>query len=184
MLRLAFTLVSAVVFGAVNPSQSGCESQPPMGTAPFDTAAWPNLTGRYRVIMVNTQPRWDLATDTASLQLAPNDSARRFSSIYGEWDRTGRRYNRVLAGVMSRTYRNGQVYEDTAEVERSTVYLGCRGCNDASPINLRIVAVSADGFWGTWFDPMTGIGVPIDKNGQRLPDPRGYFCAIRVKGTR
>jgi hypothetical protein len=67
-----------------------------------------------------------------------------------------------------------------AEVDRSTLYIGCRDCTDSSPTHYRIRGVTPGGFWGTWADYQTGIGVLVDSSGKRLPNPEGYYCARRI----
>lgn len=46
---------------------------------------------------------------------------------------------------------------------------------------LTITAVAPEGFWGWWrADP--GVGVMTEPGTNRvLPDPAGYFCALRTK---
>jgi hypothetical protein len=70
-----------------------------------------------------------------------------------------------------------------AEIDSSVLYIGCRDCTDASPLVLRVRALSASGFWGSWRDYQTGIGYVVDGKGKRAPDPAGHFCAIRVRGS-
>jgi hypothetical protein len=68
---------------------------------------------------------------------------------------------------------------EAAEWDDGTLYLGCRDCNDGSPDRLRIEAVSASGFWGTWVNDQSGIVRLMDDDGRPAPNPAGYFCAIR-----
>jgi hypothetical protein len=50
--------------------------------------------------------------------------------------------------------------------------------------HLTITAVSPDGFWG-WWRAEPGFEVTTDAETQRvLPDPAGYFCALRTKPGR
>ena len=58
--------------------------------------------------------------------------------------------------------------------------LGQPGGLDAPVEHLTITAVAPGGFWGWWkADP--GWGITTDSSTKRvLPDPAGYFCALRV----
>jgi hypothetical protein len=49
---------------------------------------------------------------------------------------------------------------------------------------LTITAVSPGGFWG-WWRANPGFEVTLDAEAQRvLPDPAGYFCALRTTPER
>lgn len=50
--------------------------------------------------------------------------------------------------------------------------------------HLTITAVSPEGFWG-WWKAEPGFEVTMDAEARRvLPDPAGYFCALRVTPER
>lgn len=78
---------------------------------------------------------------------------------------------------------NSKYPAEKAEWDAGTLYLGCRDCLDASPDYLRIEAVTATGFWGTWINHQSGIAHVVDDKGKPLPDPAGYFCAARLGET-
>jgi hypothetical protein len=51
---------------------------------------------------------------------------------------------------------------------------------DAHIEHLTITAVAPEGFWGWWkAEPGWEVAVK-EPNQQVLPDPAGYFCALRV----
>jgi hypothetical protein len=56
----------------------------------------------------------------------------------------------------------------------------CANCADAMFVYHKILRVRSNAFSGRWYDPQTGIGKLIDKNGKELPNPEGYFCAERI----
>ena len=59
--------------------------------------------------------------------------------------------------------------------------LGQSGDVDAYTEHLVVTAVAPDGFWG-WWKAEPGWEVRIDGRTQHaLPDPAGYFCALRVR---
>jgi hypothetical protein len=62
--------------------------------------------------------------------------------------------------------------------------LGRTGAFDGNSEELTITAVSPDGFWG-WWKAQPGWEISVDSQSHRvLPDPAGYFCALRVAGGR
>ena len=57
--------------------------------------------------------------------------------------------------------------------------LGQPGQPDALLHNLTITAVAPEGFWG-WWRADRGVAVTTEPGTDRvLPDPAGYFCALR-----
>ncbi len=70
-------------------------------------------------------------------------------------------------------------HREPVEVDAGRLYMGCRDCADASPDVGRITLVGPSGFQGVWGNAQTGIGRAIDDRGRELPNPQGYFCAIR-----
>jgi hypothetical protein len=58
--------------------------------------------------------------------------------------------------------------------------LGQSRALEAPVEHLEITAVSPAGFWG-WWKAEPGWEVRTETGGKRvLPDPAGYFCALRV----
>jgi hypothetical protein len=59
--------------------------------------------------------------------------------------------------------------------------LGEWGAVDSHAEHLMITAVGPEGFWG-WWKAEPGWEINQEKESQRvLPDPAGYFCALRVQ---
>ena len=57
----------------------------------------------------------------------------------------------------------------------------CVGSLDAYVEHLTITAVAGEGFWG-WWKAEPGFELTVDQTtGRRLPDPAGYFCALRAQ---
>jgi hypothetical protein len=175
VLCLLPLLTSCVVINRLRPDH-GCSVEPPASAlAPTTTSRIDSLAGRFDLVMVTTsfpstegRPVW-----RTQLDLRRPDSGAVAAAVRRGLDRPR---DLRLVGVQrwSTRYR-----PNDAEVDGTTLYLGCRGCLDASPDVLRITASSTHGFWGTWRDYQTGIGRVVGKNGASLPDPAGYFCALR-----
>jgi hypothetical protein len=65
-------------------------------------------------------------------------------------------------------------------VRRESMRIGMQEALDGRGDDFTITAVSQAGFWGWWMTDL-GIGVAIDtQHGRLIPNPAGYFCAIRV----
>jgi hypothetical protein len=75
-------------------------------------------------------------------------------------------------------------YSFPAEADGGMIYLGCVACVDASPEHLYVAAAAEGGLWGLWRDYQTGIGRVFDEDMNPLPDPAGYFCALRVSESQ
>jgi hypothetical protein len=131
------------------------------------------LAGDYELIQVRTQPVGG-ETSTGRLHLVPLDSAARAAAMGGPirdltgWldpatGDTAARWSVVLAGDHLR--------------------LG-QASGDGYSEHLTITAVAPDGFWG-WWKAEPGFVVTMDAETQRvLPDPAGYFCALRATPKR
>jgi hypothetical protein len=159
---------------------AGCEVTPPADAFPMAPERIPLLAGVFRLTLVSTSgpTRW---WGVSYLKLRPADSAEVAQS---KTRRLGyfRRVNLHLIG-RQRWPRDSVAHAGPAEMDGGTLYLGCRDCFDASPDFLTATAVAASGFWGTWHNYQTGIGVLVDKHGHRLPDPAGHFCAVRIDSS-
>jgi hypothetical protein len=139
------------------------------------------LAGDYRLVEVRTQPSPGSAR-SGRLHLFPVDSATRAASVGGAvrdligWfdPADGDSASRVQAGSRDPEHPG-------AVLAGSHLRLGQAGTLDAYVDHLTITAVSEDGFWG-WWKEEPGLEVAVDRNsGRRLPDPAGFFCALRVR---
>lgn len=139
------------------------------------------LAGEYELIQVRTQP--DPGTvATGRLHLAPPDSFARAGAIGGA--------ARDLVGWLEATkgdttWRPGAGSRDPrhpgAVMTGDHLRLGQPGAVDSPIEQLEITAVSDDGFWG-WWKAEPGWEVTVDTGNNRVvPDPAGYFCALRVR---
>lgn len=140
----------------------------------------PLLAGRFRLISVNTKRGSDFnRVHEMELELRVADSAERAES---KVRRIGHVTRRDLQLVGRASYLPDTLVErpQSAEVDAGVLYVGCRGCLDGTPWSLQIDAVSPAGFWGSWQLGLGGsIALRVDKHGGKLPDPEGYFCAVR-----
>jgi hypothetical protein len=141
------------------------------------------LAGDYELIQVRTQP---VSGETSSgrLHLVPLDSAARALAVGGAVrDLTG--WLELTAG--DSVWRSNVGSRDPeypgVVLAGDHLRLGQTSVGGYSE-HLTITAVSPEGFWGWWrADP--GLEVTMDGEAKRvLPDPAGYFCALRVTPER
>jgi hypothetical protein len=138
------------------------------------------LAGDYQLIQVETQPDPG-KTSTGRLHLAPLDSVSREHAVGGAV--------RDLVGWLDpvqgdTTWRPNAGSRDPgrpgAVLAGDHLRLGEWGAADAHAEHLTITAVGADGFWG-WWRAEPGWDVNLEPGTRRvLPDPAGYFCALRA----
>jgi hypothetical protein len=164
-----------------NVRTADCGPNAPADAASFKASRLTDLTGTFRMVHVLTSFPVDSvahAIRRSSISLQLPDSAQLALSRESSLGRYARR-NLQLTGTWD---WSDSVYPLwPAEMDSDTLYLGCRDCIDASPYVLLVAHVSQRGFWGRWRDYQTGIGTVFDqRTGARLPDPAGFFCAIRT----
>jgi hypothetical protein len=145
------------------------------------TARVRNMAGDYQLIQVRTQPDAG-AVATGRLHLAPPDSLARQRAVGGA--------ARDLVGWLDATegdstWRPGASSRDPehpgAVMTGDHLRLGQNQTLHSPVEHLEITAVSRDGFWGWWkAEPGWGASVEDEKN-RVVPDPAGYFCALRVQ---
>jgi hypothetical protein len=177
--------VAALAIMGCHPHPSAA---PPLqcGPAVPETAQHPvaiptaDLAGDYHLVQVRTQPA-PSATTSGRLHLMPVDSGTRATAVGGAvrdligWLDPKEADDRWRADAGSRDPAH-----PGAVLAGSHLRLGQSGALDAYVEHLTITAVSRDGFWG-WWKAEPGFEVTLDSNsGRRLPDPAGFFCALRV----
>jgi hypothetical protein len=179
--------------GVVALAAIGCHPHPPSaapaqcGPAVPETAQHPvavpthDLAGDYQLVQVRTQPA-PTGTTSGRLHLAPPDSATRAAGVGGPVrDLIG--WFDPLEGdsVWAAAAGSRDASRPGAVLAGSHLRLGQLAGLDAYVEHLTITAVSGDGFWG-WWKAEPGFELTVDsKNGRRLPDPAGFFCALRVR---
>ena len=159
------------------PSKSG-----QVGAIPLD--ALMGLPGVYAFTAIATSPGMDRSSVASELTLVPADTLQRY------YERRLRGYvrsgNRPVVGALNHRSSEGQFFADNVVVQQNpsdTQLISgyCELCNDASIVYYTILHVGRDRFSGRWVDPQTGIGIIVDRNGQPISNPAGYFCAVRIK---
>jgi hypothetical protein len=140
------------------------------------------LAGDYDLIQVRTQPAG--STSSGRLHLAPIDSAARAGAVGGSvrnltgWLEPASIDTAWRANVGSRDPTHPGVV-----LAGNHLRLGQQGLDRYSE-HLTITAVSPEGFWG-WWTAKPGLEVNRDPETQRvLPDPAGYFCALKAPSAR
>jgi hypothetical protein len=167
------------------PTTSQSECPPPAeghsGAIPLDVLM--QLAGNYKFVTVATSSGMDHSPFNGELTLRVADTLER----YYERRLTGfaRAGNRPLVGQLAWRESDGKVRTEPVVVQQNpggTQLISgfCVNCFDAMLAYYGISQIRANGFSGSWHDPQTGIGKIVDKDGRALPDPEGFFCAIRV----
>lgn len=141
------------------------------------------LSGDYDLIQVRTQPTHGVSM--GRLHLAPLDSTARARAAGGPV--------RDLLGWLDPTSGDTTARPDAgsrdpehpgAVLAGTHLRLGQVGLDSGRFEQLSITAVSPDGFWG-WWKAEPGWAVVVERDdGRVLPDPAGYFCALRVAPGR
>jgi hypothetical protein len=166
---LALAACGPAAAPAPEPARCG-PSVPPTAQHPISIRAT-SLAGEYQLIQVHSQPIGGVMT-AAVLHLEPLDSTAKAAAVGGAvrdltgWvepaDGAGEKLPAVLAGEHLRIGR-----------------VGGQGAQQ-----LTITAVAPEGFWG-WWKAEPGMAVHMEPDTRRLvPDPAGYFCALRRDSAR
>ena len=137
------------------------------------------LAGDYYLIQVQTQPTSGVVS-SGKLHLAPLDSAVKAESAGGPvrdlvgWLELSAGDSMWRAAVASRDPRRPGVV-----LAGQHLRIGPAGSPEGFGHNLEITAVGDAGFWGWWrADRRVAV---TESDGRRiLPDPAGYFCALRA----
>lgn len=166
---------------ALQPAATLCPSAAPAGAGPY----WPlsgyetrSLAGRYELVSVTSSHGPPESSWRGILTLVATDSLFHPIAPTADDNVPWLAGNFVLSDSALGTSSQRR---DTVEVVSGRLYLGCRHCNDGSPVEYRIIAVTSDGFWGYWEDPQSGFAVTVDSGGRILPNPAGRYCAQRRK---
>jgi hypothetical protein len=141
-------------------------AQHPISVAPVA------LAGDYELIQVQTQPSGGRVT-AGRLHLAPLDSAARARATGGAV--------RDLVGWLERTDGDPPTSSRNPRVvlARQHLIVDQAAYSEGGAHNLEITAVAPEGFWG-WWKADRGLGLTETQRGDVLPDPAGYFCALRL----
>jgi hypothetical protein len=183
MRHFARVAVLAIISCHPQPTQTSPESCGPVvpenaqHPVAFPATA---LAGDYTLVQVRTQPA-PQTTMKGRLHLSQVDSAARAAAVGGTV--------RDLVGWFDPTPGDTIQRPDASSrdpnypgvvLAGSHLRLGPAGSLDAYVEHLTITAVAAEGFWG-WWKAEPGFDLTLDRNnGRRLPDPAGFFCALRV----
>jgi hypothetical protein len=137
------------------------------------------LAGDYQLIQVQTQPSSGTVI-TGRLHLSPLDSASRAGAAGGPvrdlvgWLELTEGDSAVKAGVASRDpARPGVVLAGRHLIVGQAAY------GEGGAHNLEVTAVAPEGMWG-WWKADRRLALTESQSRPVLPDPAGYFCALRL----
>lgn len=141
-------------------------AQHPISVAPLA------LAGDYELIQVQTQPSGGRVFE-GRLHLAPLDSTARAGASGGAV--------RDLVGWLERTEDDALTGSRKPGVvlARHHLIVDQAGYADGGAHNLEITAVAPEGLWG-WWKADRGLALSETRSRRVLPDPAGYFCALRL----
>jgi hypothetical protein len=141
-------------------------AQHPLSVAPLA------LAGDYELIQVQTQPGGGRTT-TTRLHLEPLDSAARARASGGPV--------RDLVGWLEPGKRDSLTCSQKPRVVLAGHHLVVAHAEyaEGGAHNLEITAVAPEGLWG-WWKADRRLALTETQSGRVLPDPAGYFCALRL----
>jgi len=173
--------------GAQRPAACTADATP--AEVPFDISRGPELAGQYELSLVLIDgAEWGATDHHGRLELWVQDSSRSHRGIFGRLP-PGR--ERLVAGrfVVARSDSNNSWWRRMASADLDhpgvmlqgrVLRLGDQDVLDGVGENLTITHVGPAGFRG-WWRQDNGIAMMIDSvTRQRVPDPAGYFCAVRL----
>jgi hypothetical protein len=168
---------------ASSPEPSGCGPRVPSNAQHPLTSRAGALAGDYDLIQVRTQPSSGLSR--SRLHLAPLDSTARAAGVGGAVRDLAGWLEPVEGDTTSRPDAGSRDPDHPGAVLAGYhLVLGQNGALDGHSEQLTITAVAPHGFWG-WWKAEPGWEVAVETESQRvLPDPAGYFCALRVARER
>ena len=177
---VAILLLSPSWLVAQFPPQQ-CAPLAPAGAAPLEADSVEHLAGAFDMYQVWLSSRQ--RTIHYRLELIPSDSLTRFYEDRGLL--RIRRGDRPLMGTLRlldppRPKEFGP-WSAGVVLEGATLYVGCRGCNDANPTQYLLIAQTPTLLWGLWENFQTGIDYLAHPDGSRAPNPAGYFCMRRAR---
>jgi hypothetical protein len=164
-----------------------CELSPAAGT-PFDSTRAGELQGEYDLILVSTWASETGESLRGRLHLEPTDTLHRFHerSPFGSrpvsarplwgWAAFPPPHINVPWGADPASHdpdHPGVLVHAPGHIE-----LGVWRGLDGSSVTLRVERVTPAGFSGRWGSDLGDIRA-TDENGRVLPNPNGYFCALR-----
>ena len=185
-LRPSLTLaILALTWSACGPAAGDPPEPARCGPAVPATAQHPlvttpgELAGDYELILVQSQPAGGSVIQ-GHLHLSPLDSATRAAGAGGPV--------RDLIGWLDpasgdSSWRSLVASRDAGRpgvvLAGQHLWLGRSNYPDRMAHHLTITAIAPEGFWG-WWKANSGFAVTADPGSRRvLPDPAGYFCALR-----
>jgi hypothetical protein len=174
-LRLTLALAGCAPAGSPAPDPVRCGPSVPETAQHPITVPPAALRGDYQLIQMQTQPTAEALA--GRLHLAPLDSSARAGAAGGAvrdligWLEVAEGDPSWAGAVSSRS------------PDRPGVVLAGRRLRLGPPgqaRNLEITAVGPEGFWG-WWRADRGVALTESLDSRILPDPAGYFCALRLE---
>ena len=174
-LLFAFTLLGCATAGENTPVDSTCAQEiTGTGTA-YSMQLQQKLVGKFHVIQVDTTwPGHANVYERSVLTLNIADDAAQAKA------RSEALFNhlRTIQLVGESKSTNAKLAE-YADLDSTRITIGCQHCVDAALTSLHVASFTPTAFYGTWYADLGNY--VIVRDGQRAPEPAGYFCALRIR---
>ena len=175
----AFRLTVLFV-AACGPARSSAPEPARCGPSVPETAQHPlavppsALAGEYELVQIQTQPSGGSAS-RGRLHLSPLDSSTKAGTAGGAV--------RDLSGWLEPAREDSSTEPGrlVAVLAGQRLRIGPTVSLSGAIHHLEITAVGPEGFWG-WWKADRGLALTETPDSRILPDPAGYFCALRIEG--
>jgi hypothetical protein len=190
-MRGIFTVLICLALASVLHAQRGgsgapCASQPPLDAARFTIDQAHSLVGVFRLTFVATSRGVRRTPWRGLLTLQLHDSVHRYRYVNPQIGRFPG--ERILWGWIDSLEVDSGSAERAASRDPDSpgvewigtgLVFGRPDWIDGITTDLAIGHFSPRGFWGRWHSG-GGVELLVDSLGRRIPDPQGYFCAVRL----
>jgi hypothetical protein len=185
LIRTLLILTSGTAPVMAQSRSTQCSPRPPRAATAFSPDQVLQLTGSFSLVFVATSQGTSPAPWGGILTLQAHDSLRRYRFVERRIGHAPGQ--RPLWGWIDSSTANGSWV--TRMASRDPDYPGVEWIGgglvfgwfdsmDGVTTHLTVTHVARTGFWGRWRSG-GGIELLTDSAGHPIPDPAGYFCALR-----
>jgi hypothetical protein len=187
LIRALLILAAGTTTAVAQSVPARCSSHPPRSTSVFDTGQVLQLTGSFRLVLVATSRGASKAPWGGTLTLQAHDSLRRYRFVQRQIGHApGQRplWGWIDSSTVHESWARRIASRDPdypgVEWIGGGLALGWFDSMDGVTTDLTVTHLGPTGFWGRW-SSSGGIELLTDSAGRPIPDPAGYFCALRIR---